>query len=208
MASPTRCIWVRVNSGSWWWTGRPGMLQFMGSQRVRHDWVTELKVKPRGAFIYPNTLPGFSHLWMYSSLDFSRKILLIHVCLCEMVWIVRDKEALKRGNQMVYKWIRSIQSFSKWAPGPLVLGIQTHLLCWNSASPACFVLVSAVQQSESAICCSVTQPRATLWDPVEHRTPGFPVLPHLPNLVQTRVHWVGDATQLPCLLLNQLYVYI
>ena len=34
--------WVLVNSGSWWWTGRPGVLQFMGSQRVRHDWVTEL----------------------------------------------------------------------------------------------------------------------------------------------------------------------
>ena len=32
----------RVNSGSWWWTGRPGLLRFMGSQRVRHDWVTEL----------------------------------------------------------------------------------------------------------------------------------------------------------------------
>ena len=31
-----------VNSGSWWWTGRPGMLRFMGSQRVRHEWVTEL----------------------------------------------------------------------------------------------------------------------------------------------------------------------
>ena len=29
-------------SGSWWWTGRPGMLRFMGSQRVRHDWATEL----------------------------------------------------------------------------------------------------------------------------------------------------------------------
>ena len=34
--------WVWVNSGSWWWTGRPGVLQFMGSQRVRHDWATEL----------------------------------------------------------------------------------------------------------------------------------------------------------------------
>ena len=42
--------WVWVNSGSWWWTGRPGVLQFMGSQRVRHDWAselswTELKIK-------------------------------------------------------------------------------------------------------------------------------------------------------------------
>ena len=42
MASLTRWTWVWVNSGSWWWTGRPGMLQFMGSQRVGHDWATEL----------------------------------------------------------------------------------------------------------------------------------------------------------------------
>ena len=34
--------WVWVSSGSWWWTGRPSVLQSMGSQRVRHDWVTEL----------------------------------------------------------------------------------------------------------------------------------------------------------------------
>ena len=42
MASPTWWTWVWVNSGSWWWTGRPGMLWFMGSQRVGHDWATEL----------------------------------------------------------------------------------------------------------------------------------------------------------------------
>ena len=42
MASPTQWTWVWVDSGSWWWTGRPGVLQFMGSQRVGHDWVTEL----------------------------------------------------------------------------------------------------------------------------------------------------------------------
>ena len=41
MASPTQWTWVWVNSGSWWWTGRPGVLWFMRSQRVRHDWVTE-----------------------------------------------------------------------------------------------------------------------------------------------------------------------
>jgi len=33
---------VSMNSGSWWWTGRPGMLWFMGSQRVQHDWATDL----------------------------------------------------------------------------------------------------------------------------------------------------------------------
>ena len=42
MASPTRWTWVWINSQSWWWTGRPGVLQFMGLQRVGHDWATEL----------------------------------------------------------------------------------------------------------------------------------------------------------------------
>ena len=42
MASRTRWTWVWVTSGRWWWTGRPGVLRFMGSQRVGHDWATEL----------------------------------------------------------------------------------------------------------------------------------------------------------------------
>ena len=42
MSSLTRWAWVWVDSRGLWWTGKPGMLQFMGSQRVRHDWVTEL----------------------------------------------------------------------------------------------------------------------------------------------------------------------
>ena len=42
MASPTGWTWVWASSGSWWWTGRPGVLQSMGLQRVRHNWPTEL----------------------------------------------------------------------------------------------------------------------------------------------------------------------
>ena len=42
MASLTQWTWVWVSSGSWWWTERLGVLQSMGSQRVGHDWVTEL----------------------------------------------------------------------------------------------------------------------------------------------------------------------
>ena len=42
MASLTWWTWVWVNSGSWWWTERPGVLRFTGSQRVGHDWATEL----------------------------------------------------------------------------------------------------------------------------------------------------------------------
>ena len=44
MASLTGWTWVCVSSRSWWWTGNPVVLQSMGSQRVGHDWATELKV--------------------------------------------------------------------------------------------------------------------------------------------------------------------
>ena len=42
MASLTQWTWIWVNSGNWWWTGRPGVLQSMGSQRFGQDWATEL----------------------------------------------------------------------------------------------------------------------------------------------------------------------
>ena len=44
MASLTRWTWVWASSRSWWWTGKPGMLQFMGSQRIEHNWATQLIV--------------------------------------------------------------------------------------------------------------------------------------------------------------------
>ena len=42
MPSPIQWTWVWASSGNWWWTGKPGVLQSMGSQRVGHDWATEL----------------------------------------------------------------------------------------------------------------------------------------------------------------------
>ena len=42
MASLTQWIWIWASSGSWWWTGKPGVLQSMGSQNVGHDWATKL----------------------------------------------------------------------------------------------------------------------------------------------------------------------
>ena len=52
MASPTWWTWVWVNLGSWWWTGRAGVLHPMGSQRFRHDWVTELNWFFNSLFVY------------------------------------------------------------------------------------------------------------------------------------------------------------
>ena len=53
MASLTQWTWVWVGSGNWWWTGRTGVLQFMGPQRVGHDWTTELIESIVKTFILP-----------------------------------------------------------------------------------------------------------------------------------------------------------
>ena len=51
MASPVQWTWVWMDSRSCWWTGRPGVLQFMGSQLVGHDWATELNWRNYKAWI-------------------------------------------------------------------------------------------------------------------------------------------------------------
>ena len=67
MASLTQWTWVWVSSGSWWWTGKPGVLQSMGLQRVRHDWVTELNWTesslPFISFLPPFLLPFLLVHW-------------------------------------------------------------------------------------------------------------------------------------------------
>ena len=52
MALLTQWTWIWVNSGSWWWTGRPGVLRSMDSQRVWHDWVTELNLATLNLFFF------------------------------------------------------------------------------------------------------------------------------------------------------------
>ena len=98
MASPTRWTWIWVNVGSWWWTGRPGVLQFMGSQRVGHDWATELNWMANGVDIFPcgyllsislheidtsytNALPVFSfYRWFEGALFIFWINELCHIC--------------------------------------------------------------------------------------------------------------------------------
>ena len=63
MASPTQWTWVWVNSGSCWWTGRPGVQQSMGSQRVGHDWATGLNWKASDIEHFFKCLLAFWHLW-------------------------------------------------------------------------------------------------------------------------------------------------
>ena len=64
MASLTRWTWVWVNSGSWWWTGSAGVLRFMGSQRVGHDWATDLIWSDLKCHIYRYFMPYCSKFYL------------------------------------------------------------------------------------------------------------------------------------------------
>ena len=74
IASLTQWTSVWVDSGSRCWTGRPGMLQFMGSQRVGHDWVTELK-KDKSPWSYPKCRYSYDLLVSLCSLKYLRSYL-------------------------------------------------------------------------------------------------------------------------------------
>ena len=77
MASPTRWSWVWASSGSQWWTGKPGVLQSVGSQRVGHDWVTELNRTPKHAFDFICVLP----LTIHSSSNLYFRFICDYVCI-------------------------------------------------------------------------------------------------------------------------------
>ena len=73
MASPTQWTWVWVDSINWWWTGRPGVLQFMGSQRLGHNWATEVNLTDSWVFYSFhcngewNCFPNFSFCLLIAS---------------------------------------------------------------------------------------------------------------------------------------------
>ena len=106
MASLTQWTWVWVESGSWWWTGRPGMLQFMGLQRVGHNWATEL-----------------NWTWPLRSLSYEEKWCMYFVCYslsCKYLYrptslLPRDPhthEAICSNN--LYTWVTVIFRYSQW----------------------------------------------------------------------------------------------
>ena len=113
MASTQR-TWVWVYSGSWWWRGRPGMLQFMGSQSIGHDWVTELRqhIKKQN-YYFANKGPssqsyGFSsrHVWMWE-LDYNESWAPNIDAFELRCWrrLLRVPSTARRSNQSILKEI-------------------------------------------------------------------------------------------------------
>ena len=113
MASPTQWTWVWVDSGSWWWTGRPDVLLFTGSQRVGHDWVTELNWSA----------------WFYKHLQtVISSVILNDTGLC---WVTFDEK-----RQRFFISLFTINNFLKirvisllqwqWQPTPVLLPGKSH----------------------------------------------------------------------------------
>ena len=90
MASPTQWTWVWTNSERWWRAGKPGMLQSMGSQKIRHDWMTELTemhwflwLSNITLYMYvPQLLYPFIYQWTYRLLPCPR----YHEYCCDEHW--------------------------------------------------------------------------------------------------------------------------
>ena len=77
MTSPTQRRWVWVDSRSWWWTGRPGVLWFMRLQRVRHDWATELNWTEQNKIVLQPSPTGTLYSTFYF-LTFSLSYIYFH----------------------------------------------------------------------------------------------------------------------------------
>ena len=90
--------WVSVNSRIWWWTGRPGMLRFMGSQRVGHDWATDL-IWSDSWFYHVRLVSGVqqsdSNIYTHNGKESKKNIRIYsHVSLCLYIFVYIPFEIL------------------------------------------------------------------------------------------------------------------
>ena len=131
MASLTWWTWVSVNSGSWWWTGRLGVLQFIGSQRVRQDWATELNWTafcgspgPGPSYLTRASDPGSRHVLLLSA-HLTRALLKTSHLSWE-IWILGDFKQLLGEHYNVMCFISPAFSWGASTNSQLFF----LLLCW------------------------------------------------------------------------------
>ena len=174
IASPTRWAWVWVDSGSWWWTGRPGMLRFMGSKRVRCDWATELNW----------TENGIQQLWKQRVLKKGKERITVWFSNSTSGCIsTRMEGRILKKDLYTHVPSRIIPKCQN------VKAIQMSTDRWMKEQNAVYTMVYARGYSVSSVAHSCP----TLCDLMDYSMPGFPVHHQLPELAQTLVHQVGEA---------------
>ena len=125
MTSLTRWTWVFVNSGSWWGTGRPGMLRFMGSQRVGHDWATDLIWSEHFGWLIllRNVFLRFLHVFWEKAMTPHSSALAWKIPWTEEPGGLQSMRSLRVGHD----WATSLSFFTfmhwrrKWQPTPVFL---------------------------------------------------------------------------------------
>ena len=133
MASPTQWTWVWINSRSWWWTGRPGMLLSIGLQRIRDDWATKLSF----------------HIDYFFSSKYFRAIRFVVSCIHRWgTWIRGNHMPIRRSR--LWMWIISCGFLTRGRVGaPKICIIQGSSVFLNEI----------IVESQRCICTSLFQLR-------------------------------------------------
>ena len=92
MASPTQWTWVWVNSSSWWWTRKPSVLRFIGSQRVGHDWLTELYWMVKGDLYFNFAHVEFRVPESHRSINSTIILLIIATLNYYLLWLMSHSQ--------------------------------------------------------------------------------------------------------------------
>ena len=107
MASPTWWTWVWESSRSWWWTEKLGVLQSMGSQRVRHDWATKLRYSQLSTNQVPDTLLNHRNGQSYTKeIDVLLSRVNTYADMCSYQMLIGTMETIIQCNKIEYPWRR------------------------------------------------------------------------------------------------------
>ena len=175
MASPTQWTWVWVDSGSWWWTRRPGELWFMGPQRVGHDWVTEL-------------------YWTEPRLNKEEIKNLNKTITSFLAWEIpwtEESGGLQSMGLQNWTWL------SNWHTLVLRVFCNKSIPKKKGLEPGDFT-GKFYQIFKEVIGCSVTRSCPTFCDLMDCRMPGFTVLRHLLEFAQIVFYIIVNFEHVIC----------
>ena len=138
-----------MNSGSWWWTGRLGVLQSMGSQRVEHDWVTKLKLKRvcHKEIVHEEEvkLAGFGNTRQQEAQNKEENHSVINGW-----WKWKDFSFTRANNIFMWEWFNSVTQSCPTLCNPMnhsTLGLLAHHQCLESTEPHIHWVGDAIQPS-------------------------------------------------------------
>ena len=143
MASRTWWTWVWASSGNWWWIGKPGLLQSTGSQRVGHDWVTELNWT---VFFYPCSCFPFSmqlSKWSCNESDHLSPLLVLQ-------WLLSSLRVVIKVLQGSIRFYNKRSFVTLWS---YLLLLTMSQLCSTISRLLCYINMLSMFPPQNLILC-------------------------------------------------------